>query len=171
MNFRRYLSPEAICLDLQTKVEPEGDLPDDWDPDHPRNLSRIREDVLLEITELFENAGAVVSPRRLHRDLILREKKAVTALGDGNAVPHVRTLQVKKFSMAFGRSREGVPYFAPDDEPVHLFFAMAAPPYDDKTYLKIYSSLAKSLLTPGVFEEFMAIEDPSEVLLILNQVG
>ena len=72
--------------------------------------------------------------------------------------------------MAFGRSPEGLPFRAPDGEPVHLFFAMAAPPYDDRTYLKVYSSLTKLLIVPEHREQFLLAEDPSEILRALELV-
>ena len=169
MNFRRFLRPDSIRLDLVTRVEPEGELADDFDPDSPGNLTRVREEVLQELTELLEAGGQVVNPSRLCRDLYYREKRTVTALGSGIALPHVRTVQVRSFTMAFGRSHEGLPFSAPDGEPVHLFFAMAAPPYDDRTYLRVYKSLAKVLLEPEAVTGFLEAQDPSEVLLVLKR--
>ncbi|MCZ6794447.1 MAG: PTS sugar transporter subunit IIA, partial [Planctomycetota bacterium] len=135
-----------------------------------RNLERIREEVLQELTDLMDESGLVANPRRLFRDLSQREKKAGTAIGQGIAIPHVRTLQVRSFIMAFGRSREGLPFEAPDEDPVHLFFAMSAPPHEDRTYLKVYRTLAKALLHPGVISRLMEVEDPSEVLFVLKSV-
>lgn len=171
MNFRRFLSPDAIRLELRTKQGPEGeDLPEDFDPLSRQNLARIREGVIQELVELLEATGEVANPQRLYRDLYNREKKAVTSVGQGIAFPHVRTLQVKTFVMAFGRSREGLPFEAPDDEPVHLFFSMAAPPYDDRTYLKVYRSLATLLLEPEYYTQFLEAQDPSEILRTLEIV-
>lgn len=171
MNFRRFLSPEAIRLSLHTRTTPEDDLPDDFDPTDRHNLTRVREGVIGELTDLLATTGRMANRNRLFRDLNNREKKAGTAVGQGVAVPHVRTLQVKTFVMAFGRSPQGLPFRAPDDEPVHLFFAMAAPPYDDRTYLKVYRSLAKLLVDPEHHEQFLAAEDPSEILRALELVG
>jgi mannitol/fructose-specific phosphotransferase system IIA component (Ntr-type) len=170
VNFRRFLSPEAIDLDLETKLLPEGDLPEGFDPMSRQNLNRIREGVIGELSGLLAATGEVTHPQRLLRDLFNREKKAGTAVGQGVAFPHVRTLQVKSFVMAFGRSREGLPFDAPDEEPVRLFFAMAAPPYDDRTYLKVYRSLASLLLEPEHREQFLTAEDPSEILRALELV-
>jgi mannitol/fructose-specific phosphotransferase system IIA component (Ntr-type) len=171
VNFRRFLSPEAIRLSLHTRTTPEDDLPDDFDPTDRHNLTRVREGVIGELTDLLATTGRMANRNRLFRDLNNREKKAGTAVGQGVAVPHVRTLQVKTFVMAFGRSPQGLPFRAPDDEPVHLFFAMAAPPYDDRTYLKVYRSLAKLLVDPEHHEQFLAAEDPSEILRALELVG
>ena len=170
MNFRRFLTRDAIRMELQTKRLPDGDLADGFDPLGPQNVERIREGVIAEITDLFQVTGEVGNPRRLFRDLYNREKRAVTAVGQGIAFPHVRTLQVKSFLMAFGRSSEGLPFDAPDGAPVHLFFAMAAPPYDDKTYLRVYRSLATLLLQPEYYEQFLTAQDPNEILRTLELV-
>ena len=73
--------------------------------------------------------------------------------------------------MAFGRSRSGLPFESPDDQPVHLFFALVAPPYDDRLYLKIYRSLAKLLLEPEYYQQFLSVEEPGEILRILEIVS
>lgn len=168
MNLRRFLRPEAVRLELRTTLSPEGDLPEDFDLYGPRNLERIREELVQEFVELFDATGEVANPSRLFKDLLNREKKASTAVGHGIAVPHVRTLQMKGFVMIFGRSRQGLPFGAPDNEPAHLFFGMAAPPYDDRTYLKVYSALSKLLLQPEHFDEFLKAEHPSEILRALE---
>ncbi len=169
MSFRRYLPEKAVRLDLRTKLLPD-DAPEDFDPKSRQNLSRIREGVINEVCELLVETGEVANPARLFRDLHNREKKAVTAVGHGVAFPHVRTLQVKSFVMAFGRSPEGLPFEAPDGESVHLFFAMAAPPYDDRTYLKVYKALASLILDPEHHELFLAAKEPSEILRALEIV-
>ena len=170
MNFRRFLPPQAIRLVLETRTYPDGDMEEEFDPLSRQNIERIREGVIGEITELLAGTGEVGNPSRLFRDLYNREKRAVTAVGQGIAFPHVRTLQVKSFVMAFARSPEGLPFEAPDNEPVHLFFAMAAPPYDDRTYLKVYRSLATLLLQPDYYKQFLTAADGSEVLRTLELI-
>jgi len=170
VTFRRYLRPQALRLELKTQATPFGELPEDFDALSERNLDRIRDEVLEELCDLFEATGAVASRPRLYRDLHNREKKAGTAIGGGIAIPHVRTLQAREFLMCFGRSREGLPFRAPDREPVHLFFGMISPPYEDRAYLRVYRQIGTCLMDPARFEEFMKAEDPSEVLRILETV-
>ncbi len=169
MSFRRYLSEKAVRLELETKLLPD-DPAEGFDPLGRQNLNRVREGVISEICDLLVETGEVANPSRLFRDLNNREKKAVTAVGQGVAFPHVRTLQVKSFVMAFGRSTQGLPFEAPDGEPVHLFFAMAAPPYDDRTYLKVYKTLATLILDPEHHELFLTAKEPSEILRALEIV-
>ena len=172
MNFRRFLSPESIRLDLETRCEPpDAENDPDFEPFGKRNTRRVTEEVIEELAGMLDAGGRISNPRRLCRNLIDREKRVNTALGQGLAIPHVRTMQAKSFTMAFGRSREGLPFDAPDEARGHLFFAWAAPPHDDRTYLKVYKSLAEALLDQDTIDELMSIEDPSEVLRILRQFG
>ena len=170
MNLRRFLHPEGIRLELQTKALPEGADADDFDAGTELNLARIRRSVFAELVELFEISGCMANQKRLLREFEEREKKTSCALGQGIAVPHLRTLQLKRFILVFGRSSQGIPFGAPDEEPVHLFFGMAAPPYDDRTYLKVYKALAKVLMDPVNSEGFMNAQEPSEILRLLEVV-
>lgn len=153
-----------------TRVRPEGYLPPDFDPLGEKNLNRIRDGVVTELCDLLESTGKVVNRKRLFRDLHNREKRAGTAVGTGIAIPHVRTLQAREFIMCFGRSPEGLPFRAPDGEPVHLFFGMVSPPYEDRVYLRVYRQLATTLIQPERFQEFMEAGDPTEILRLLGSI-
>ncbi len=166
--FRRFLRPEAVKLALATRAVPEGDLPEGFDPGSEKNLDRIREGVIDELCGLFDATGSVSSRSKLFKDLLNREKKAVTTVGSGIALPHVRTLQAREFVMCFARSIEGLPFRAPDEEPVHLFFGMVAPPYDDRIYIKVYQHLASFLIDPEHVQQFLEAEEPGEVLRLLD---
>jgi mannitol/fructose-specific phosphotransferase system IIA component (Ntr-type) len=160
------LHPESVRLQLETTPE----LREAESPDAPAYLRRLRESVLGELVQLFAATGQIVNDRKLFQDLVNREKKASTAYGDGVALPHVRTLQARSFVMAFARSADGIPFGAVDEKPCHIFFALVAPPYDDRLYLRVYRTLAPLLLDPEWRHELMAAEDPHQVLRLLEVV-
>lgn len=141
MNISRYLKSDLIKLNLQTQVE--------YDPQTgeltKRRLREAKIRLLTEMVEVMELSGRVGNPSRLVTDLYNREKKASTAIGHGIALPHVRTYQAKDLIIAVGRSVEGIEFDAPDGKPVHLFFVMAAAPYDDSLYLRVFKALAENL--------------------------
>lgn len=141
MNISRFLNTDLIKLQLQTEVaiDPE-------EPLNPEKWARVtKEKLLWELVELLERSGKVKNRRRLFSDLYNREKKASTGIGHGIALPHVRTMQVSDFVVGFARSREGYEFGSLDGGLVHLFFVMAAPPYDDQLYLRVFKSLAELL--------------------------
>lgn len=168
LNYRRILTPEAMRFELHTREVPEGDLPEDFDPASEKNLDRIREELITEVSDLLEAGGGITNKSRLFRDLYQREKRAGTAVGHGVALPHVRTMQATRFVMAFGRSRAGLPFRAPDGEPVHLFFAMVAPAYEDRLYLKVYRSLGSALLQPELVRDLMNASEPEDVWRVIE---
>ena len=163
VNFRRILIPDSMCFELETQLLPEGDLPEDFDPRSPKNLDRIREGVITELCGLLDASGEISNASRLFRDLHNREKRTPTGIGEGVAIPHVRTLQARKFVMAFARSTAGLPFYAIDGEDAHLFFAMVSPPHDDRTYLRVYKALGSVLLQPEHSQVFMEAYTPNDI--------
>lgn len=170
MNFRPFLPPDSISLRLATTVAPGDDAPEGFDPESARNVKRIKDETITELSTLLDRGGQIVNPSRLARDLMQRESQTPSGLGHGVAIPHVRTLQARSFAMAFGRSVEPLPWASSDDEPVRIFFAMAAPPHDDRSYLRVYRSLARAILDEGILAELHSVEEPSEVLRILKNI-
>ena len=128
----------------------------------------LKQRTLRALSDLLCRAGCVGNKNKLFTDLYNREKQQSTAVGMGIAFPHVRSMQVRQFVAAIGRSDRGIPFDAPDNEPVHLFFVMAAPPYDDKTYLRAYKSLATALRYDTVRKALTQARQAHEIVLVLR---
>ncbi|MDR1745641.1 MAG: PTS sugar transporter subunit IIA [Planctomycetota bacterium] len=168
MQITRYLKPEVVRLGMANghldEIDPEKD------PEKER--ARLKEEVVVELTDLFMNTGQIRNRNKFHHDLLSRERKAATARGGGLAVPHVRSMQLKQFCMVFARSRDGVEYDSPDGEPVHLIFGVGAPSYDEKTtaeYLQVYKWIARCFKEeewlPGAL---LQAQDEHEIIHILS---
>jgi fructose PTS system EIIBC or EIIC component len=159
MNLSRYMNESLIRLQMSTEIEPpqNGNSVDKW-----RN--QAKEQILEELVEILDTGARIGNRTRLLTDFVNRERKASTALGHGVAVPHIRSLQAKDFMIAFARSTEGYDFGAPDDAPVHLFFVMAAPPYDDTLYLKAFKALSELLHDASFRNELMSLTSPGEVI-------
>lgn len=151
--------------DLQEEDEEEEDL-------SPRKLWAIKVRILEGLVELLAKSGKVSNPRKLLTDLRNREAKATTGLGDGIAMPHVRTNQARGFAMAVAIAPEPGLYFAAvDDEPVRVFVAMVAPAHDDKFYLKVERALAAAFARgPELREALLEADSPGEVLRLLSDL-
>lgn len=142
MYISRYLKPNLVRLGLE-----HGHL-DQIDPakDREKELLRLKDEVIEELTDLFMETGQIRNRSKFHLDLVNREKASSTAVGFGVAVPHVRGMQPRSLGIVFARSREGVWYDSPDGELVHIFFGLASPVYDEKTALHFYKWIAQSFL-------------------------
>lgn len=166
MNIYRYFTEDAIKLEMDTIVEPLGE-----EESYEKWQLNGKEQVLDELITLLESTTRIGNRSKLLIDFVNREKKATTAIGMGIAIPHVRSMQAKDFSIAFARSKTGYDFNSLDNEPAHLFFIMAAPPYDDNFYLKVFKSLAETLQYENVRNELMSVESPGEVIRVLRSLA
>ena len=159
MNLSRCIDEKMVKLEMTTEVEPleEGMPIDRW-----RQENKVL--ILSELVDLLQQGSRVGNPKKLLLDFVNRERKATTGIGHGVAIPHIRSVQAKDFMIAFARSTPGYDFGALDNEPTHLFFIMAAPPYDDSLYLRVFKSLAEMLQYESFREELMSITSPGEVI-------
>ena len=159
MNISRYLDVDLIKLEMESEVDPpeEGEY-------SQRQILEVKETILSELVDLMEKSGKVSNKNKLFIDLMNREKKASTGIGEGIAIPHVRTMQAREFIVVIGRNLEGYEFDSMDGEPVRLFFCMAAPPYDDNLYLKVFKELAERFEYPGFIDNLLSAGDGHEII-------
>jgi len=158
-NISRYLDEELIKLEMDSTLpeEPENGSRKKW-------LIESKEIILSELLDVLDPAFKIGNRKKLLLDFINREKKASTGIGKGFAIPHIRSMQAKEFMIGFGRNREGYEYDAIDGKPVKFFFIMAAPPYDDSLYLKVFKAISELVAFDTFAEELMAAEEPYDVI-------
>ncbi|MDR2390112.1 MAG: PTS sugar transporter subunit IIA [Planctomycetota bacterium] len=168
MRITRYLRPETVRLGMAS-----GHMEDiDPEKDPEKERERIKEEALDELTDLFMKTGQIRNRKKFLHDLVSRERKATTAIGSGLAVPHVRSMQPKQFCMIFARSRDGVEFASPDDEPVRIIFGMAAPTYDEagmNEYLQAYKWIARCFKEKEWLPDaLLQAENEHEIIAILS---
>lgn len=165
MHLSRYMSEERVKLEMTTVIEPlaESASLDKW-------RQRSKEAILEELVDLLEQGNRLGNKTKLVLDFVNREKKATTGIGMGVAIPHIRSMQAKDFTIAFARSTEGYDFDSLDGQPVHLFFIMAAPPYDDSLYLKAFKALAEMLQQKSLRQQLLELKSPGELLRAIRMM-
>jgi len=167
MNIVRFLQPELIKLELDA-TDP---IIEDDSPISPAKIYwQNKEKIIEELAVLLDKSGKVRNQKRLTRDLILREKKVSTGLGHGIAIPHVRTIQVSEFVIGFARSGPGVNFDSIDSQQTHLFFPMAAPPYEDSLYLRVFKSLAEVLRYESFRQMLLEAKDEYKAMRAFREI-
>jgi fructose PTS system EIIBC or EIIC component len=165
MKLSRYLTEEVVKLEMETVIEP---------PTEGTSVKRWREEgkrmILNELVTLLENGSRIGNRTKLLNDFVNREKKATTGIGYGVAIPHIRSLQAKDLMLAFARSSQGYDFESLDGEPSHLFFIMAAPPYDDNLYLKVFKSLSQMLQHESFRKELMQVASGGEIIRAIKSM-
>jgi fructose-specific phosphotransferase system IIA component len=153
------MSEERVKLEMTTVIAPpiNGGSVDKW-------RQQGKETILEELVDLLEQGNRIGNKTKLVLDFVNREKKATTGIGMGVAIPHIRSMQAKEFTIAFARSTAGYDFDSLDGKPVHLFFIMAAPPYDDNLYLKAFKALAEMLHQESFRQQLLELKSPGELL-------
>lgn len=168
MNILRFLRPECIRLDLTTAPLPVAD--EETPAQVQRRKTKEKELVMAELAQVLAASPDVINPSKLLRDLVQRESNATTAIAPGVAIPHVRTLQARGFVFGLARAADpGLHYGSLDGEPTRLFLLLAAPPYDDRTYLQAERALAELLRADEVADQLLAVTSSQEVFNVLRQ--
>ena len=165
MKLSRYMREDVIKLEMTTVLEPldNGNSIERW-------RQQAKESIINELVDLLESGYRIGNKSKLVIDFINREKKATTGIGHGVAIPHIRSMQAKDFMIAFARSSSGYDFEATDSQPAHLFFVMAAPPYDDVLYLKAFKALAEMLQYESFRQELLTIQTPGEIIRVIRSM-
>lgn len=169
MRITRFINEDVIKLDMETIRDP--DIDEQYESQSPRAIAYYRECVIGELADLLYRSEKISSRNKLFTDLMNREKRACTAIGQAFAIPHVRTMQATDTVIGFMRSQQGLPFGAPDGLDVQIFLPIVGPPYNDKVYLKFYRRIGELLQEEGILERFLELDQPGEVIRILGSLS
>lgn len=147
MKLREFFSADAVDLDLKAETKDEA----------------LKE--LVSLLGLDEKSEAI-----LVKMLKRRENLGSTGFGGGVAIPHCRSLVVKRLRVAFGRKSEGLEFDALDDAPVHHMFLIVAPPLEvtNPQYLPVLGKIAQFCKDPDVISGLSGLETVDEFLKLLE---
>lgn len=122
-----------------------------------------------ELLQLLEKNGLLQERKHVLETLIEREKLGSTGIGQGIAVPHAKTDQVKNVVCALGISEKGVNFDALDGEPVFIIFLVLAPSGATGIHLKVLAKIAR-LLKDKVFRNYLRMsKTPQEAYQIIKE--
>ena len=147
MELRDFFSEEAIKLELE---------------------GTTKDDILKELIALLGLDDK--SEGMLFKMLKRRENLGSTGIGRGIAIPHCRSLVVRKLRVAFGRKSQGVDFKAIDEKPVFFFFLIVAPPLEvSNQYLPVLGKIAQFSKESDVPEKLLKLKQPKEFMALLQE--
>ncbi len=108
----------------------------------------------------------------LLRMLQRRETLGSTGVGRGVAIPHCRSLVVPRLRLAYGHCTRGVEYQAIDQQPVHDFFLIVAPPLEiSNLYLPVLGKIAQFAKDADLARRLAALQSADDFLRLLGEKG
>jgi mannitol/fructose-specific phosphotransferase system IIA component (Ntr-type) len=147
MKLRELFTPDAVKLTLQSDSKDEI----------------LKE--LIQALDLDEKSEAI-----LFKTIKRRENLGSTGIGKGIAIPHCRSLVVNELRLAYGRKPGGVDFNSIDDEPVHNFFLIVAPPLEvSNQYLPVLGKVAQFAKDPDIPQKLADLTSPEEFLALLEE--
>ncbi|RKY32610.1 MAG: PTS sugar transporter subunit IIA [Candidatus Omnitrophota bacterium] len=128
-----------------------------------------KEKVLEELLTLLEKNKKIKNKGEILKALLEREKLGSTGIGQGIAVPHVKTNEVNTLVGALGISHKGVEFNSLDGEPVYIIFLLLAPTKATGIHLKALAKIAR-LLKDRVFRNSLRnAKTASEAFRIIKE--
>ena len=128
-----------------------------------------RDGVLEELVRLLH----LKKPARLAllKTLQAREELGSTALSDGIAIPHCRSLVISKTLVAVGRSVRGVRFSPTRRKLTKLFFLIVAPPVGEPAdYLIALGSVARVARAMGGDKRANALKTPRQFIDLVKEL-
>jgi PTS system nitrogen regulatory IIA component len=118
---------------------------------------------------VFEQAGLLfennehVARSQVFDSLFAREKLGSTGLGQGVAIPHGRIKGLKEAVGAVVRTRQPIPFDAPDGQNVQLIFVLLVPERATDLHLQILSELAQMFSDPAFRAQLTSAETADQL--------
>ena len=130
--------------------------------------STSKEGVLRELIRAIAHVEKQVDENRLMEILLERESLGSTGIGEGVAIPHGKSKDVKRLLASFGRSLAGMDFQAMDGKPTHLFFLLVAPENSAGTHLKALARISR-LMKDNVFRKrLMEVSSGEEIYSLFS---
>ncbi|HGF7176691.1 TPA: fructose-specific PTS transporter subunit EIIC [Vibrio cholerae] len=145
MDITHLIEPEIICLDLK---------------------ANNKEDVLIELVELLDNAGKLTDKPQFLNDIWRREEIGNTGFEEGIAIPHAKSAAVALPAVAVGISRKGIDYGAEDGQLSDVFFMLASPDGEDHHHIEVLAQISSKLIEEGFVEQLKAAESVEQALAL-----
>lgn len=128
-----------------------------------------QKEILSSLATLAKSQDIVSDEDTLVQDYLEREKESTTGFGNGVAIPHARTNNVKTTAILFGRSSSDIEWNSLDGKPVNTFISLLVPNDQGDTHLKLLAKLSRQL----VHKDFVSIlknGTKEEVFTAINNV-
>ncbi|WEV43841.1 fructose PTS transporter subunit IIA [Lactobacillus sp. ESL0684] len=120
--------------------------------------------------EAAVNAGFTMDPKELNNSFLEREQEFSTGLEDGFAIPHAKSVVIKKTGFLYFRLKNPLDWQTYDHKPVTDVFALMVPPENaGNTHLKMLANLSTALLEEDFKVKLRTLTSKTKIADFINQ--
>jgi PTS system nitrogen regulatory IIA component len=135
----------------------------------PQLTSKNKEGVLRELVRVLAQVEKQVDEERMMEILLERESLGSTGIGEGVAIPHGKSKDVKKLLASFGRSLPGLDFQSMDGKPAHLFFLLVAPENSAGIHLKALARISRLMKDQTFRKRLMEANSVEEIYSLFSE--
>ena len=135
----------------------------------PEIASKTKEGVLRELVHVLGRVEGQINEERMTEILLERESLGSTGIGEGVAIPHGKSKEVKKILASFGRSLPGMDFQSLDGKPTHLFFLLIAPENSAGMHLKALAEISRLMKNQTFRKRLMDAPSAEEIYSLFSE--
>jgi PTS system nitrogen regulatory IIA component len=135
----------------------------------PKIASKTKEGVLRELVHVLARVEGQIDEDRMTEILLERESLGSTGIGEGVAIPHGKSKEVKKILASFGRSLPGMDFQSLDGKPTHLFFLLIAPENSAGMHLKALAEISRLMKNQTFRKRLMDAPSAEEIYSLFSE--
>lgn len=130
-----------------------------------------RDEVIRELASIVaQHQQGAPDASVLTEHALKREREFGTGIGAGIAIPHVRAEGLRNPVIAYGRSRDGIPWDGPDGLPVKDVFFLATPFGTEDIHVQMLSSIASALASSKSRALIDGAENSDDLFRVLKEL-
>lgn len=134
--------------------------------------SENKTEVIDQLLELVSSDPKVKNKTIVREEMYKREQLMSTGIGQGVAIPHIRTPEVKDLLLAVAVCKNGVKnYEGLDSEPVKLVFMILARDDQHSSHLKTLSAISLAIKESELKNSLISAETAKEFIELINKSG
>lgn len=134
-------------------------------------LANTKEEAIKKLAEHAFSLDIVTDLSGFIHDVYQRESIVSTGIGYGIAIPHAKSIHVKRPSVLFAKSDEGIPFDSLDGKDAQLLFLIAMPEDGTQAHLKVLAMLSRKLMHQDFRDALLDATSADEVLALLYQMN
>ena len=131
--------------------------------------SKSKNGIITELVELASHSKNFSDKNKVLTSTFEREKTMSTGIGHSVAIPHGKSMGVKKLCASLGISKEGVDFDSLDRKPVHIFFLVATPEGPAAPHIKFLSRISRLLNIEEFRKKLIDSKSKEEVLHLIRE--
>jgi Kef-type K+ transport system membrane component KefB/mannitol/fructose-specific phosphotransferase system IIA component (Ntr-type) len=128
-----------------------------------------KDEIIGELVDLLAYRGRLLDRNLVLKDVLEREKTMSTAMQDGIALPHAKSVGVDDLAVAVGIKREGVDFDSLDGEKSRLFILVVSPRKSSGPHVQFLAAIGTVLNDAAVREEVINAGSVETVVKILRR--